>query len=220
MMQVVERPDLQAMRRDYETGSLREADLAPTWLEQFERWLADAVAGGEAEPNAVIVATTGADGRTGARTVLLKDVDERGFVFNTNYDSRKGREIAENPRASLVFPWLDVRRQVVVDGAVERVTPAEADAYFATRPREARVSAHASPQSEVVESRDALERLRDEAAARFPEDADVPRPEHWGGLRVVPDAVEFWQGRANRLHDRLRYRRDAGGTWVVERLAP
>ena len=220
MMQVMERPDLQAMRRDYELGALREEDLAPTWLEQFERWLAEAMEGGEAEPNAVVVATAGADGRTGARTVLLKDVDERGFVFNTNYDSRKGGEIAENPRASLVFPWLDVRRQVVVDGTVERVTPTEADAYFATRPREARISAHASPQSEVVESRDALERRREEIAARFPDGVDVPRPEHWGGLRVVPEAVEFWQGRANRLHDRLRYRLGESGTWVVERLAP
>jgi pyridoxamine 5'-phosphate oxidase len=220
MMHVVERPDLQAMRRDYELGALREEDLAPTWLEQFERWLAEAIEGGEAEPNAVVVATAGADGRTGARTVLLKDVDQRGFVFNTNYDSRKASEIAENPRASLVFPWLDVRRQVVVDGTVERVTPTEADAYFATRPREARISAHASPQSEVVESRDALERRRDEVAARFPDGIDVPRPEHWGGLRVVPEAVEFWQGRANRLHDRLRYRLDESGAWVVERLAP
>jgi pyridoxamine 5'-phosphate oxidase len=208
------------MRRDYELGALREEDLAPTWLEQFERWLAEAMEGGEAEPNAVVVATAGADGRTGARTVLLKDVDERGFVFNTNYDSRKGSEIAENPRASLVFPWLDVRRQVVVDGTVEHVTPTEADAYFATRPREARISAHASPQSEVVESRDVLERRRDEVAARFPDGVDVPRPEHWGGLRVVPEAVEFWQGRANRLHDRLRYRLDESGAWVVERLAP
>ena len=220
MMQVMERPDLQAMRRDYELGALSEEDLAPTWLEQFERWLAEAMEGGEAEPNAVVVATAGADGRTGARTVLLKDVDERGFVFNTNYDSRKGSEIAENPRASLVFPWLDVRRQVVVDGTVERVTPTEADAYFATRPREARISAHASPQSEVVESRDVLERRRDEVAARFPDGVDVPRPDHWGGLRVVPEAVEFWQGRANRLHDRLRYRLGESGTWVVERLAP
>ena len=220
MMQVVERPDLQAMRRDYELGALSEEDLAPTWLEQFERWLAEAMEGGEAEPNAVVVATAGADGRTGARTVLLKDVDERGFVFNTNYDSRKGSEIAENPRASLVFPWLDVRRQVVVDGTVEHVTPTEADAYFATRPREARISAHASPQSEVVEARDVLERRRDEVAARFPDGVDVPRPEHWGGLRVVPEAVEFWQGRANRLHDRLRYRLDESGAWVVERLAP
>jgi pyridoxamine 5'-phosphate oxidase len=220
MMQVMERPDLQAMRRDYELGALSEEDLAPTWLDQFERWLAEAMEGGEAEPNAVVVATAGADGRTGARTVLLKDVDERGFVFNTNYDSRKGSEIAENPRASLVFPWLDVRRQVVVDGTVEHVTPTEADAYFATRPQEARISAHASPQSEVVESRDVLERRRDEVAARFPDGVDVPRPEHWGGLRVVPEAVEFWQGRANRLHDRLRYRLGESGTWVVERLAP
>lgn len=208
------------MRRDYDTGPLREQDVAPTWLEQFQRWLADAVTGGEAEPNAVVVATAGSDGRTGARTVLLKDVDERGFVFNTNYDSRKGREVEENPHATLVFPWLDLRRQVIVDGTVERVSPDEADAYFATRPREARISAHASPQSEVIESREALEARRDEAAARFPGDSEVPRPAQWGGLRVIPEAVEFWQGRANRLHDRLRYRREPSGDWVVERLAP
>jgi pyridoxamine 5'-phosphate oxidase len=220
MMQFVERPDLESMRRDYETTPLREKDLAPTWLAQFERWLAEAVAAGLAEPNAMVVASAGATGRTGARTVLLKHLDERGFVFNTNYHSRKGQEMEANPRASLVFPWLDLRRQVVVDGNVERVAPGEADAYFATRPREARVSAHASPQSEVIASREVLEGLRDKAAARFPDDADVPRPPDWGGLRVVPDTVEFWQGRANRLHDRLRYRRQADGEWVVERLAP
>jgi pyridoxamine 5'-phosphate oxidase len=217
MMQVVERPDLQAMRRDYTAPPLLEHDLAPTWLEQFERWLGDTV-GEVDEPNAMILATADPQGRPSARTILLKAVDERGFVFFTNRRSRKGRELEANPRAALVFPWLDVRRQVVVEGTVEPLADEESDSYFATRPREARVSAHASPQSEVVETREALERLRDEAAARFP--GDVPRPEHWGGLRVVPDAVEFWQGRANRLHDRLRYRLDESGAWVVERLAP
>jgi pyridoxamine 5'-phosphate oxidase len=217
MMQVVERPDLQAMRRDYTAAPLFEEDLAPTWLEQFERWLGDAV-GEVDEPNAMIVATADRQGRPSARTILLKAVDERGFVFFTNLWSRKGRELAANPRAALVFPWLDVRRQVIVEGVVEPVAEEESDAYFATRPREARISAHASPQSEVLDSREALKRRRDEAAARFAD--DVPRPEHWGGLRVVPEAVEFWQGRANRLHDRLRYRRDEGGAWVVERLAP
>jgi pyridoxamine 5'-phosphate oxidase len=217
MMQVVERPDLQAMRRDYTAPPLLEHDLAPTWLEQFERWLGDTV-GEVDEPNAMILATADPQGRPSARTILLKAVDERGFVFFTNRRSRKGRELEANPRAALVFPWLDVRRQVVVEGTVEPLPDDESDSYFATRPREARVSAHASPQSDVVESREALERLRDEAAARFP--SDVLRPEHWGGLRIVPDAVEFWQGRANRLHDRLRYRRDESGAWVVERLAP
>jgi pyridoxamine 5'-phosphate oxidase len=217
MMQVVERPDLQAMRRDYTAAPLLEEDLAPTWLEQFERWLREAV-GDVDEPNAMILATADPQGRPSARTILLKAVDERGFVFFTNRRSRKGRELAANPRAALLFPWLDVRRQVAVEGTVEPLADEESDAYFATRPREARISAHASPQSEVVASREALERFRDEAAARFPD--DVPRPEHWGGLRVVPAAVEFWQGRANRLHDRLRYRRDESGAWVVERLAP
>jgi pyridoxamine 5'-phosphate oxidase len=209
---------LSAMRRTYEGRPLHEADLASGWLEQFVRWLDEAVGGGEAEPNAMILATATPDGHPSARTVLLKALDERGFVFFTNLRSRKGREIAQNPRAALVFPWLDVRRQVVVEGGVEEIDAADSDAYFAGRPRGAQLGALASPQSEVVASRAELERLRDEAE-RGLGDA-VARPGHWGGLRVVPDAVEFWQGRADRLHDRLRYRLTETGTWVVERLAP
>ena len=219
MMQPVERPELAAMRRDYSAPALLEEDLAPTWLEQFERWLGDAV-GRVAEPNAMIVATADAAARPSARTILLKAVDEDGFVFFTNRRSRKGREVAENPRAALLFPWLDVRRQVIVEGAVEPVPEAESDAYFATRPRGAQIGATSSPQSEVIASREALDDLRRQAESEHPEGEPVPRPAHWGGLRVVPDAVEFWQGRADRLHDRLRYRREDSGEWVVERLAP
>jgi pyridoxamine 5'-phosphate oxidase len=209
---------LSAMRRTYEGEPLDEADLAPSWLDQFVRWLDQAVAGGEAEPNAMILATSTPDGRPSARTVLLKALDARGFVFFTNLRSRKGREIADNPRAALVFPWLDVRRQVVVEGAVEEIDPADSDAYFAGRPYGAQVGALASPQSEVVASREELERRRAEAERRLAEGA--ARPGHWGGLRVVPDSVEFWQGRADRFHDRLRYRLGPDGAWHVERLAP
>jgi pyridoxamine 5'-phosphate oxidase len=209
---------LAAMRRSYAAAGLDEADLAPTWLEQFQRWFADAVAAPLIEPNAMVVATATPDARPSARTVLLKAVDERGFVFYTNLESRKGREALANPRAAIVFPWHEMGRQVIVDGGVEEVSGAESDAYFATRPRDARLAAVASPQSQVIASREELDAAHAELAARYP-DEDVPRPEHWGGLRVVPETVEFWQGRQHRLHDRLRYRRD-GGPWAVERLAP
>ena len=212
-------PDLAAMRRSYELGGLDEADLAPTWTAQFERWLADAVAAGVTEPNAMVLATVAAGGAPSTRTVLLKAVDPRGFVLYTNLGSRKAREAAGAPRAALTFPWIALQRQVGVTGGVEPVAAEEADAYFASRPRGSQLGAHASPQSRVVSSRAQLEEAEAALAARFPEGTPVPRPPGWGGLRVAPDAVEFWQGRPNRLHDRLRFRRD-GGEWVVERLAP
>lgn len=164
----------------------------------------------------MVVATATADGAPGARTVLLKDLDERGLVFNTSMRSRKGRELAENPRASAVLLWLDLQRQVIVDGCVQAVEPGEADAYFASRPLGSRIAALVSPQSEVIASREPLERHHAELAASRREPR---RPAWWGGLRLVPRSVEFWQGRENRLHDRLRYRPNAGG-WKVERLAP
>lgn len=171
------------------------------------------------EPNAAILATADAAARPSARTVLVKAVDERGFTVYTNLRSRKGRDAAENPRGALVFPWLDLRRQVVATGAVEQVPAGEADAYFASRPLGARLSALASPQSEAIASREELDRRRAVVEAAHPDGA-VPRPDFWGGLRLVPDSVEFWQGRAERLHDRLRYRLGRDGTWIVERLAP
>lgn len=207
------------MRRSYDfTDGLREEDLAPTWLEQFERWLDDVTDSGRlVEPNAMLFATADAAGRPSARTVLLKGVDERGFVLFTNLESRKGRDALANPHAALVFDWIEIGRQVVVTGAVERVDDAEADEYFSSRPRGSQIGAHASRQSSVIASRDELDAACQAASERYPD--DVPRPPYWGGLRVVPETVEFWAGRPNRLHDRLRFRR-AGGDWVVERLAP
>jgi pyridoxamine 5'-phosphate oxidase len=208
--------DPSGLRRQYDGPPFDIEDLAPTWLEQFQRWLDDAVAATVPEPNAMVVATADASGAPSARTVLLRGVDERGFAFYTNLESRKGREALANPRASAVFTWLGLQRQVVARGAVERVGEDEADAYWATRPVASRISAAASPQSQVVASRDALE----EAWAKVAEQGeDVVRPASWSGLRIVPETVEFWQGRRDRFHDRLRFRRQGEG-WVVERLAP
>ncbi|MGY1636732.1 pyridoxamine 5'-phosphate oxidase [Geodermatophilus sp. SYSU D00742] len=214
-------PDLSRMRRDYETRGLRESDLAPTWVEQFDRWFADAVAAELPEPNAVVVATADADGAPDARIVLVKGYDEYGFVFGTSYASTKGAQLAVNPRAALVFPWHALQRQVRVNGRVERIGARASDDLWDPRPRGAQLAAAASVQSTVVDSREELvERLRrlDEQTP----DGRVPRPAVWGGYRVVPDRVEFWQGGTDRLHDRLRFVRDdeEGGGWIVQRLAP
>lgn len=209
--------DLQHLRSDYVDLPFSERDLAPDWPAQFGRWFADAVAAGLPEPNAMVLATASPDARPSARTVLLKGYDEQGFMFFTNYRSRKGTELAANPYASLVFPWFAMHRQVVVCGAVERVSRAETEAYFAVRPRDSQVGAWASPQSRVVPDRATLDEAWAAVQRRFP--AEIPAPPHWGGLRVAPQTVEFWQGRTGRMHDRLRYRRNAA-QWAVERLAP
>jgi pyridoxamine 5'-phosphate oxidase len=212
-------PDLAAMRRDYTRAGLLEADLAADWLVQFRQWLDDARTAGLAEPNAMVVASADRAGRPSARTVLLKEVDERGFVFYTNYRSRKGRELAANPYASLVFPWHPMDRQVLVTGSVAQVDRAESEEYFASRPRESQLGAWASDQSTVVADREALDEAYDHVEQRFAE-GPIPAPPHWGGLRVAPESVEFWQGRTGRLHDRLRYRRIDDEQWTRERLAP
>jgi pyridoxamine 5'-phosphate oxidase len=209
------------MRNEYaEEKGLSRADFAPGWWVQFDRWFADAVAFGLPEPNAMVVGTADATGRPSGRTVLLKGYDERGLVFFTNYESRKGAEALANPYASLVFPWFPMQRQVVVCGAVAPVDRAETEAYFASRPRGSQLGAWASPQSRVLPDRSVLEAGFLAAAARFPDGEPVPAPPLWGGLRVTPETVEFWQGRASRLHDRLRYRRTDKGEWIIERLAP
>jgi pyridoxamine 5'-phosphate oxidase len=205
------------MRRAYAERGLDEAELAPTWLGQFHRWFADADIAGLVEPNAMVFATAHPSARPSLRTVLCKGVDERGFLLFTNLGSRKGTEALANPQASLLFPWHALERQVIVEGTVERVDPAEADAYWASRPYGSRLGGAASAQSRVIASRAVLEEERDRLARQYPD--AVPRPEDWGGLRVRPEAVEFWQGRNDRLHDRLRYRAERGG-WAVERLSP
>ena len=208
------------MRRAYGRGQLEESELESTWLAQLTRWLEQAVRAGGPEPNAMVLATAARDGTPSARTVLLKTLDERGLAFYTNLSSRKGCELAANPRAALVFAWVALQRQVTVEGCVEALGGEESDAYFASRPHGARLAALASPQSQVLDSRAQLDRAYAELSERHSEGTDVPRPHWWGGLRVVPARVEFWQGRTNRLHDRLRYRRANSGAWVIERLAP
>ncbi|MGI8649904.1 MAG: pyridoxamine 5'-phosphate oxidase [Rubrobacter sp.] len=213
--------DVARMRRDYTRGGLSEDDLAPEPVEQFGRWLDDAFSAGLDEPYAMTLATAMPDGTPSARVVLLRGYDERGFVFYSNYEGRKGLELEENPKAALVFYWGDLERQVRVEGEVERVSDDESDAYFASRPRGSRIGAWASEQSRDLKRRETLEARVAEVEERFPD--EVPRPPFWGGYRVVPLWVEFWQGRESRLHDRLVYRRSSSGKgtgWSISRLQP
>ena len=209
--------DLAQLRVDYKRAALSERDAAPNPFDQFARWFDEAVAAAIPEPNAMTLATVDAAGRPAARIVLLKGADARGFVFHTNYDSRKGREVAADPRVALLFFWVELERQVRIEGAAERASGAESDAYFAARPRATRVSAWASPQSAPIPDRAWLEAEVAAAEARFA--SDVPRPSNWGGVRVVPTRFEFWQGRESRLHDRLVWSLE-GGHWTIARLAP
>jgi pyridoxamine 5'-phosphate oxidase len=213
-------------RRSYERGHLDEATVAGSWLEQLQRWFAEASADAAViEPNAIALSTADSAGRPAVRMVLVKGIDERGIVFYTNYASAKARDLDANPYAAAVFPWHAQERQVRITGSVSRATRAETEAYFATRPRESQLGAWSSPQSQVVVSREVLTEAFEEVRRRF-DGAPVPAPEGWGGYRISPDTVEFWQGRPGRLHDRIRFRRleahagSASEGWIRERLAP
>lgn len=210
---------LHDMRVHYDRGPLHREELRPDPFEQFGVWMKDATEAGLTEPNAMSLATTGGDGRPTLRTVLLKGFDARGFVFYTNLESRKARQIAENPEVSLLFPWLPLHRQVSINGPAERVSTAEALAYFATRPLASQLGAWASPQSQVISTRSILEMKWEEMKRKFHE-GRVPMPSFWGGFRVVPRSIEFWQGREHRLHDRFLYIRSGDDSWTIERLAP
>ncbi len=210
--------DLAALRKSYERAELDEAASAALPLQQFTQWLDEALKAELPEPNAMTVATVGADGRPSTRVVLIKGFDERGIVWYTNYDSRKGRELAGNPFAALQFHWVELERVVRIEGRVEKVSAAESDAYYRSRPLDSRLGAWASPQSQVIGSRAVLVANAAKAAAQH--GLNPPRPPHWGGFRLAPDRWEFWQGRKSRLHDRLLYRRLDDGQWLRERLAP
>ncbi len=218
--------DLASMRISYGSPAVNEADLPADWLTQFERWLADAVAAGVVEPNAMVLATVTTDGGPASRTVLAKGIDSAGVTFYTNYGSAKSADLVANPQAAVTFPWYLLQRQVNIRGTVERVDARTTAEYWATRPRGSQLGAWASPQSELIAGREVLDGLQAAVEARFGGGAkavdapSIPVPPHWGGWRIVPQTVEFWQGQRSRMHDRLRYRRLADGSWVIERLAP
>ena len=210
--------DIAAIRKDYRLQTLLEKDVNANPIQQFEIWWQQAKESNIEEPNAMTLATCNKNGRPSARIVLLKGIHENGFIFYTNYDSRKGKEIDENPFVSIVFFWKELERQIRIEGNIKKITAQENDAYFASRPMASRIGAWSSPQSQVIPSRDILEKKMAENTERF-QSNEITRPENWGGYTVMPAVVEFWQGRPGRLHDRLQYTISNGG-WKIERLAP
>lgn len=207
------------LRRDYKRETLDISHVSADPFEQFDRWWQDVIAADITEPNGMTLATASPDGKPSARIVLLKGCDRRGFVFYTNYRSRKGRELLANPHAALVWWWDALERQVRAEGSVQQLDPAESDAYFNSRPKSSRLGAWTSEQSQTIGDRHILERRQAELEAQYANTEDIPRPEHWGGFRLVPEHIEFWQGRSSRLHDRLLYSRKDDG-WAIERLSP
>lgn len=207
------------LRQDYTLEDLNETEVNSNPFVQFKEWFDQALSANILEPNAMTIATTTTEGVPSARMVLLKDFDDRGFVFYTNYNSQKAQELAKNPQAALVFWWAELQRQVRICGRVEKVDDAESEQYFYSRPFNSRLGAWASNQSEVIESREVLEKHLQELKAKY-QNQDVPRPPHWGGIRVIPTEIEFWQGRSSRLHDRLVYKITEDNSWKIERLSP
>lgn len=207
------------LRQDYTLQGLSETEIDSNPFAQFKEWFDRALSADILEPNAMMVATTTPEGKPSARMVLLKDFDARGFVFYTNYNSQKAQELADNPQAALVFWWAELQRQVRICGRVEKILDSESDKYFYSRPLSSRLGAWASNQSEVIENREVLEQHLEELKEKY-QDREVPRPSHWGGIRVIPAEIEFWQGRSSRLHDRLVYTRMEDGSWKIERLSP
>ena len=207
-------------RKSYERAALDEHGIDRDPFQQFTIWYDEAVAAGLPEPEAMTLSTATLEGQPSARIVLLRGYDERGFCFFSNYSSQKGQELAANPYAAVTFHWVELERQVRIAGRVEKVTEAERDAYFQSRPSQSRIGAWSSPQSNVISSRDALEEMFEKYQKQYLDETAIPRPEHWGGYRVIPERIEFWQGRPNRLHDRLRFIRIDQGPWTLQRLAP
>lgn len=207
------------LRQNYSRCGLSETDVDPNPFKQFGIWFQQAVNAQLLEPNAMTLATATPNGQPFARMVLLKDFDERGFVFYTNYQSNKGKQLTDNPHAALVFWWAALERQVRIEGKIEKIASQESDAYFHSRPRESQLGAWVSDQSQIITNRDLLEQKLEELKAQYT-DREIPRPSHWGGFRVIPTNIEFWQGRPSRLHDRLRYRLSQEGSWLIERLSP
>lgn len=214
------RLSLADLRENYGVGELSEQSCEPNPIVHFERWIKDAQRADLKEPNAMVLATATRDGRPSARVLLLKEVSDLGFVFYTNYSSRKARELEANPFAALTFYWSELERQVRVEGQVVRIPRQQSEAYFRTRPKGSRLGAWASHQSEVLPSRELLETRLKQLESAYADGGDIPVPEFWGGYCLLPDRIEFWQGRPNRLHDRLRYRKNGERGWILERLSP
>lgn len=210
---------LSKMRKEYNAGSLHEGAMAPDPFDQFKIWFDAAISSGQSEPNAMVIASASTNGIPSARVVLLKELTNKGFVFYTNYMSRKGQELMANPHAAALFDWHEMERQIRIEGTVEKVDAAESDAYFNIRPDDAKIGAWSSPQSSVVSGREELESLQKKYTAQFA-GKEIPRPPHWGGFIILPTMIEFWQGRPNRMHDRIVYIRTDNGEWKLQRLAP
>ncbi|NJL73790.1 MAG: pyridoxamine 5'-phosphate oxidase [Saprospiraceae bacterium] len=208
------------LREDYRQATLEIEDVAPHPIAQFDEWFKIACSQAVKEPNAMVLATVNPQGRPSARVVLLKGYDESGFTFFTNYQSQKGKELEENPFGALVFNWLELEKQVRIEGKIQKLSPEESTSYFKSRPKSSQIGAWASPQSTVIESRNLLEERVQSLQAQYAQTETLPRPEHWGGYLLSPDRVEFWQGRTSRLHDRIRYHLQSQGDWKIERLAP